>query len=188
MTYTSFTEMSFEPAPGVTKAVHFTNFELGCIERSVMFKSDAIVNAILNTPSTEISALYTGGAPGNGDVAITINALNLGVPRSTLQAALSIASDPTLSTAYLKLRIVAGGNRIFKTSSNDNESGTMDILYSRDGSTFDEGDVLARDLARPRADRMRTYIARASTCDHQGVSGFLAQVNKRPHDEASFNY
>lgn len=86
------------------------------------------------------------------------------------------------------MRVVAAGNRVFKTSSNDNESGVMDILYSRDGSTFDEGDAIIRDLARPRSDRIRTYIARANNCDHQGVSGFLAQVNKRPHDEASFNY
>jgi len=56
-----------------------------------------------------------------------------------MQAAISVSTDNTLSDAYLKARTVGAGIRFFKTSSADTESGTMDMIYSRDGAAIDDG-------------------------------------------------
>lgn len=88
MTYSSFSELSFEPTASNTKAIHISNFELGCVERAIIIRNDLIVTNFLNNVSTEINALYTGGAPGNGDVTVVVNVVNLGVTRTVLQGAL----------------------------------------------------------------------------------------------------
>lgn len=49
--------------------------------------------------------------------------------------------------------------RVFKTSSNENESGTLDILYAQDGMPFDDDHPIKEGLARPKQDRQRHYLA-----------------------------
>jgi len=85
---------------------------------------------------------------------------------------------------FFKMRCVAGGLRVLKTSRQDNESGSLDMIYSRDGSSFDEGHAFKTDLARNRPDRCRTYLA-GSGCCLRDQNGFVIQANKRPHDEHS---
>lgn len=58
------------------------------------------------------------------------------------------------------------------------------MIYSRDGSSFDEGHSFKTDLARLMPDRCRTYLAGAG-CSMRDTNGFIIQANKRPHDEAS---
>lgn len=82
------------------------------------------------------------------------------------------------------MRCVAGGMRCIKTSRQESESGTLDLIYSRDGSSFDEGHSFKSDLARIMPDRCRTYLA-GSGCCMRDTNGFIIQANKRPHDEAS---
>lgn len=60
----------------------------------------------------------------------------------------------------------------------------MDLIYSRDGSSFDEGHSFKTDLARTRSDRVRTYLAGAGCC-LRDTNGYVIQANKRPHDELS---
>lgn len=60
------------------------------------------------------------------------------------------------------------------------------MIYSRDGSSFDEGHSFKTDLARVKPDRTRTYLA-GSGCCLRDTNGFVIQCNKRPHDDASLN-
>ena len=80
--------------------------------------------------------------------------------------------DDTWHDNFFKLRCVAGGMRVLKTSKQDSESGSLDLIYSRDGSSFDEGHAFKTDLARTRPDRVRTYLAGAGCCLRQ-TNGFV---------------
>lgn len=114
-----------------------------------------------------------------------ITYLPLGATRS--QLVLSTLLDPIIDTAFHKVRVVSAGMRFFKTSKADSESGVLDIIYNRDGSSLDEGRAMLADIGRPKSDRLRCYIAN-TTDSIRGKLGFLAQANKRPHDERSFGF
>jgi len=103
-----------------------------------------------------------------------------------LNLAVKTHTDTTWKDNFFKIRCVSGGMKIVKTSKQESESGILDMLYSRDGSSFDEGAALNADLARPRPDRTRLYLAGQGCC-LRGQNGFISQVNKRPHDDASFD-
>lgn len=101
-----------------------------------------------------------------------------------LLPAITVQHDDTWFDNFFKMRCVAGGMRCIKTSRQDSESGSLDMIYSRDGSSFDEGHSFKSDLARVMPDRCRTYLA-GSGCCMRDTNGFVIQANKRPHDEAS---
>lgn len=61
---------------------------------------------------------------------------------------------------------------MLKTSKQESESGSLDMIYSRDGSSFDEGHSFKTDLARIRPDRVRTYLAGAGCCLRE-TNGFV---------------
>lgn len=61
---------------------------------------------------------------------------------------------------------------MLKTSKQESESGSLDMIYSRDGSSFDEGHSFKTDLARIRPDRVRTYLAGAGHCLRE-TNGFV---------------
>lgn len=88
----------------------------------------------------------------------------------------------------MKSRTAAAGVRIMKTSSAETESGTIDLWYSRDGAGVDPGAPLGNDLARPRYDRMRLYLAQSGTESCRGRAGFVGQINYRPFDEDCFAF
>lgn len=60
-------------------------------------------------------------------------------------------------------------------------------MYFRDGHTADAGHNLNEEIGRPKSDRIRVYLAGAGDA-LRGRSGFVAQVNYRPHNENSFAY
>jgi hypothetical protein len=63
----------------------------------------------------------------------------------------------------------------------------LDLGYYRDGLTVDAGSTLLTGIARPLPDRMRLYLAGQGPCVRE-KSGFVAQVNYRPHNEGSFRF
>lgn len=96
--------------------------------------------------------------------------------------------DTTLETHFHRYRTVASALRVFKTTSAETESGTLDIIYGRAGQSLDEGQSLITDLARPMSDRVRLYLASAENGCCRGKPGFLIQNNYRPYDQQSFEF
>lgn len=62
---------------------------------------------------------------------------------------------------------------MWKTSSSENESGTLSCIYGRDGIPIDENVPIATELTRPRLDRETVFLAQSS-CDSwcRGRNGF----------------
>jgi len=87
---------------------------------------------------------------------------------------MTLFRDNTIQTAFHKARVVGAGTRVFKTSAADNESGILDQVYARDGASFDDNAPIATELARPRSDRMRTYLSQCTSGCIRGKNGFIS--------------
>lgn len=154
------------------------NFEQLSGDKYVSIEGAAVQAFLSGVP------VSTAGAQVNGkfdDQVYDITYVPIG-----LRPTVNNSYDDTWHDNFFKMRCVAGGVRVLKTSKQDSESGSLDLIYSRDGSSFDEGHAFKVDLARTRPDRCRTYLAGSGCCLRE-TNGFIIQSNKRPHDEASLD-
>lgn len=136
---------------------------------------------MLNNAPAAGNATYRG-------VNYAVSTIALQTSMAATQASITVSTDNTISDAYLKGRTVGAGMRFFKTSSADAESGTLDLVYSRDGAAFDDGQAFGQDINRPKSDRIRLFLARTNDNSLRGQAGFVAQTNYRPIDDIAFNY
>jgi len=157
--------------------MYINNYEQMSGHYYVAIEGETVKNFLTGVPtSMEDARLYE-----DDNEVFDITYVELG-KRSAVD--LSFTKDDSWHDNFFKLRCVAGGMRVIKTSRQEAESGSLDLIYSRDGSSFDEGHAFKTDLARTRPDRLRTYLADAGCC-LRDTNGFVIQTNKRPHDEAS---
>lgn len=154
------------------------NFEQLSGEKYVTIRGLAVTGFLTNQPSTRENVGVYNQAD---DKVYDITYVEIGS-----NPTISVEWDASWHNNFFKMRCVAGGMRVLKTSKQDSESGSLDLVYSRDGSSFDEGHAFRVDLARNRPDRARTYLADSGCCLRE-TNGFVIQTNKRPHDEASLD-
>lgn len=149
-----------------------------------MLAYPGIAQTLNDAIPAQVSATY---ASGDGAVGYSVLVVSLGMTYALLNANCKFGKSTTVSDAFTKSRTVAAGVRILKTSSAEAESGQLDFVYSRDGTSFDESAPIGFELGRPRTDRSRCYIAGNPTGACRGRTGLVAQVNYRPADEQSFS-
>lgn len=177
VTYNTHSEYTFKATSSVADVLYINNYEQMSGYYYVAIEGDGVKNFLNNTPTSITDAkLY------DDDTNIfDLTYVELG-KKNTLT--INYDKDDTWHDNFFKLRCVAGGMRVIKTSRQESESGSLDLINSRDGSSFDEGHTFKTDLARSRPDRVRTYLAGAGCC-LRSTEGFVIQTNKRPHDELS---
>jgi len=132
------------------------NFEQITGDKFVAVMGDAVQNFLNNAPVTRQNASLEGQLDGRE---YDVTYVNIGA-----QPEIFVENDDNWHDNFYKMRCVAGGMRCMKTSTQESESGSLDMIYSRDGSSFDEGHSFKTDLARVRPDRTRTYLAGAGCC------------------------
>lgn len=71
-----------------------------------------------------------------------------------------------------------------KTTVSQTESGVMDYLYGQEGLVIDDTAPLFRNIAKPSSDRVRLYLAQTDAASLRGRTGFVAQSNYRPFNDA----
>jgi len=112
----------------------------------------------------------------------------LTAPQATALAATRYNNSSVMDETFSKARVVAAGVRVFKTTASTSEGGILDILYSQDGIPWDSGANVSKDLARPKLDRARHYLAQVSHDSCRGRAGFVVQNNYRPFEEIDFEF
>jgi hypothetical protein len=155
-----------------------SNFEQISGDKFVALTGSAVDNFLNNTPVFADNVQINNQSD---DAVHDISYVNIGINPTII-----VQSDNVWFDNFFKMRCVAGGMRCIKTSRQDTEGGSLDMIYSRDGSSFDEGHSFKTDLARIMPDRCRTHLAGAGCC-MRDTNGFIVQANKRPHDEASLD-
>lgn len=127
---------------------------------------------------------------GSIDERVDVIAFDTQFRKSDIEEGVAFSQpDTSISQLFIKSRTVAAATRVWKTSTSDNESGTLNCIYGRDGIPIDENVSLATEISRPRMDRTTVFLAQSS-CSQQcrGRNGFTIQNNYRPHDEESFRF
>lgn len=178
ITYNTHSEYTFKATANSQDIMYISNFEQMSGYYYAAVAGDGVQN-FLTSPPVAIE-----NAQVNAELDDSVHDVTVVPMGQKGLTTVSYSKDDTWHENFFKLRCVAGGTRVLKTSRQDSESGSLDMIYSRDGSSFDEGHAFKTDLARTRPDRMRTYLAGAGCCLRQ-TQGFVVQANKRPHDEAS---
>jgi hypothetical protein len=166
ISFSSFKEISVNGSHS-TKVIMFANFESQDELISITFKDNAIVDAIIGSPPELVSNIVRDGVNYNGHV------IRAGVVANFKDATkFETHSETGFSRAFVKSRTVAAGIRVFKTSVSENESGVLDVLYSRDGGNVDSSTKIVSGLGRPKNDRHRQYLAQTGGEDCRGQCGF----------------
>jgi hypothetical protein len=158
ITYNTHNEYSFKATNAVSDMMFITNFEQLSGYYYVAIEGSG-VQIFLTSPPDSLENCQVNDKLD--DSHFDINYVPVG-PRASLN--IQTLKDDTWHDNFYKLRCVAGGVRVLKTSKQESESGSLDLIYSRDGSSFDEGHSFKTDLARTRPDRTRTYLAEAGSC------------------------
>ena len=83
---------------------------------TVLITSNALINRLLD----RVPQRTTVGRDG---VNYDVDLIDLDLTINTVQDDVSVMTDPTISSAYVRARVVAGGLRFFKTSSAESEAG-----------------------------------------------------------------
>lgn len=111
---------------------------------------------------------------GSIDERVDIVAFDTQFRKSDIEEGVTFSQpDTSISQLFIKSRTVAAATRVWKTSTSDNESGTLNCIYGRDGIPIDENVSLATEISRPRMDRTTVFLAQSS-CSQQcrGRNGF----------------
>lgn len=165
ITYNTHSEYTFRSTNSSTDVLYINNYEQMSGHYYVAIEGETVKNFLANTPvAIDDAKLFD-----DDNQVFDVTYVELG-KKNTIT--LNYSKDDSWHNNFFKLRCVAGGMRVLKTSRQDAESGSLDIIYSRDGSSFDEGHAFKTDLARTRPDRMRTYLADAGCCLRQ-TNGFV---------------
>lgn len=153
VTYNTHAEYTFKATNQNSDVMYISNYEQMSGDYYVAITGQAVQNFLNNTPvAVENAEVHNQQFDSMYDVTA--------VPIGTAsQISVTTARDDTWHDIFFKLRCVAAGTRVLKTSRQESESGSLDMIYSRDGSSFDEGHAFRADLARARPDRVRTYLA-----------------------------
>lgn len=91
-----------------------------------------------NTPvKRELSSIEDGDTRNFNVIPLHVGTPTITVEQFRLGAYIAPHTRPNLDDAFTKVRVVSAGLRVFKTSSSDTESGTLDLIYSPEGAPFD---------------------------------------------------
>jgi len=165
ITYNTHSEYTFRSTNNSTDVMYINNFEQMSGYYHVALEGAAVKTFLQNAPvHVEDAKLYD-----DDNQIFDVTYVEIG-KRNTVE--LRMMKDDSWHDNFFKLRCVAGGMRVLKTSRQESESGSLDLIYSRDGSSFDEGHSFKTDLARNRPDRIRTYLADSGCCLRE-TNGFI---------------
>lgn len=135
-----------------------------------------IVNYELQTPhqiiTLDLPNAFYSSAPVQADVGLfsstsdfTIQYIPTGLSATNFLPRVTATQDLQAKELFVKQRTVSAAVRFIKTSTSDNESGQIDMHYSRDGAAVDETTPLNTLFSRPSDSSKRVYLA--------GTSGML---------------
>lgn len=166
ITYNTSSMFNYKATASNSEVLFFNNFEQMSGYSYVAITGPGVTQFLTNTP-INLEDIEVAGQEDDKKYDVTV--VSIGIKHSLC---MDYQKNNTWSSNFFKLRCVAGGTRVLKTSKQDSESGSLDMIYSRDGSSFDEGHSFITDLARSRPDRVRTYLAGAGCC-LRATNGFV---------------
>lgn len=175
VTYNGFSQLDYANGDWIT----ISNLELPCQAHTYTLPYSATL-----ANSTPIATSVA--KPLDGDANISCHYIDTGYTFNQLKNFMVVARDPTPKDLYTKLRVVGSGLRYFKTSKSENEAGTLDMYYSRNGAAIDETSTINSLFTRPTDSNCKLHLAGA-TGSIRGTNGFLVQSNFRPYDEHSYD-
>lgn len=129
VTYNSIFEKTFTGSQG--DLLLLANFANQDDEQILLLQNSTVVANVLNNPTESLTCERKG-------MTYKVQAIKLGTG-GNLYDGLTSYRDPVVNQAFVKSRTVSSGLRCFKVSASDNESGHLDVVYSRDGSSLDDG-------------------------------------------------
>lgn len=168
ITFMSFKDISVSGAV-TDKVAVFSNFESQDSISMVTITDTAMVSMLIDALPEYMTNITRGSVNYHGS----------GIRCGTVEnwrnpSMVNVQSEEGYQRAFVKSRTVASGMRVFKTSTAENESGKLDVIYARDGANVDSSTTIAQSLGRPRSDRFRQYLAQSGTESCRGKHGFVA--------------
>lgn len=144
---------------------------------------------LINNITTDLSdvitrtiTVSTNSESGTESTTFKLAAINTGKTSANILNDTKVGSAIENLTDYESLRIVAAGSRIWKTSKNDNESGTVKAYYGQRGINISKSLKTLIDDTGINKNTAKVYVA-SDHCKCHSKPGFLIGGIYKPKDQ-----